>query len=1522
MNPQMGGKDARDGFWFQDAKALTRLLADVLERRRRQFLGLELGPELRVRVESPVLMTVDPDDEEDAPHATPTRTPWDGTFSVGDHVIVDECKLGGASREDRVTFYRRLRATVEQGVPVGQLTPRLTVGRDRVSDAERWRGLGAAAQAIAAAAGPFKRADTVEKRAAEALYYLTAPAPVWKLKRRADERNVGKTSAVRNPAPLSLDDARALLARFDLDDTSSLDDVETELHTLVEASGAAVLVDELILFLRGWIDTHARTREGGADLTAESLTEQLSVIARHLNVPVAVEQLWNRLRETVAPPPVTAITEQPWREVQPHIDEVVHARARSSRVAFTSDGGMGKSFLLGALHAEQRGTRVWIEAVAPLQDVEQALAVGAWATQRGSDELTVFVDAVDQIAEPAALLAAIERALAGHDDAVVYVSARSATWADLRDRLPKWQAVRLAPWSDERIRTLAEAGRAEPLPSDLIELLCTPLLLDLFLRTFASNDAVPTLATRHGVLRAYFERRVFGDSGASGRRIVLDAGVAAVLANSTTWHCAASATRELVSEGVIASAFGQLRFRHVLLRDFSAVLHLAPLPAAQIACVLREITSPIVRNELLRAVIEALLDPDESLHGPSIAELVRECSRLGLAPGIALATTDGPTPTLVAEIAPIDGGAVLRQAAMHARLVDNRVWLRVPGALGGARPHWFGDAHVQAMAELAEFAFASGDASSARLASTLREWTWGHCVGAEGPWPIATIGGLLVRSLPDSRTAEWFESLEPGATAFRSRFLEQLRDLGASAHVGDDALEHALDKIVFGAGPYVAAGGYSLWDVTHLCLSDRDGNTGLLETRPRVALGLLFKLSVSRRLEDQQRRSMTRPMLAEFFATLPPPPQDYVEAEARLRVDPTLTEGEAVGDLVDDAPMTDHRGFDYVEALIDAAARRAMGDAPFAESLARAAITSRSVHARIIVLSLWRSGVAGLREIAVEILRDRRMYHCRHASGALWDAIQGRWVELSADDRDLVRRSILERARSPLLTFADVGRLASAIPREDLGSELQPYVDFLESTGRPTAPTRPMRSAALCPNVDEDEEVQGEPSEEESPDLAWRDFQQLAVSEADPAAREQAIDILRRGAAALTAGTPDAIWSAVARVVGRDERCEEHQVDPNLARALFDGAMSAVENRRTDPDAWAVLLDLADACPSYVPDGEAVAMRRRLIAEVVAGAGENAEHQEHAWRAFCSVRPIAWLGEGTGGNAVFERWFRDQLHGDGLLSAMRLLHYVPGEARLELVRHVLEADARLDGAEGHAFINEVGCLLAPPALWWVQPWARDLVQRWCEATVRPGALASAEAWRWFVSGFAWGLQNEVRHIRPDSRIEPGLQRFVPLLELAWSAWRPVIDDATEGNISVGWSITAPLAGTFSEHIGPPAGGWSVRLRELLGRVIAGGGRNDVFAFQQVQWSLVDAETLAVVADAAVTRAQVEMAGRPSTDLIISGLIDILGSVGRHASLSLARVGRVLDCLQRLGNSTSSATSVAIVVEREMRARVG
>ncbi len=849
----------------------------------------------------------------------------------------------------------------------------------------------------------------------------------------------------------------------------------------------------------------------------------------------------------------------------------------------------------------------------------------------------------------------------------------------------------------------------------------------------------------------------------------------------------------------------------------------------------------------------------------------------------------------------------------QAQLIENRAWLRTPAALGAARPDWLGEVQFQGLASLAELALTTGDAGSESLAATLRPWTLGRAVGAEEAWSAATIGSLLVRVLPDDATADWFASLPIGASGFRSRFLEEVRNLGNAPGVSDLALSRGLNNVVFGEGSHVLDGGHSLWEVTHLCLSDHDGSPGLLNTRPYVALAVMFALSVEEQLRDDRRRAefVPSPALLEMFGNVERP-QDFVDAEARMRVTPAMTEAEALGQLVDDAPSTDRHAHDYLSSLLDEVEQRATEEQPFAEHLAAAALGSRSVHARIMVLSLTHSGPVA--QAIDEILRDPRVYHVLYASGALWDAIQARWPSLAPEERSAIQRNIFARARSPLLSFTSVGRLASAIPRDELAADLQPYLEFLEATGRSTAPPRPARVEIFSGGPDDDF------GDEAPRDPGMVQLEELAKTENDDEATSQAIALLEEQLATLGAETSDTTWYAISRVIQRDERRETHTFAEASARTLFEAVLGAIAPRRPDPERWATMLDLADACPSYVPADEALAMRTRLIAEIVQGAGEHAENEEHAWRALAFVRPMAWFSEETGGRVLFERWFRERLRGDGMQTGQRFLQFFTGRDRLGLVSHVLQTDGRFQGTDGLAFMDDAGDMFAAWSLWWDEASARDQFQALCTAEQRPGYLASAEAWRWFLAGFGWSLQNEVRHAARNPRAQLAVARLVPLFELAWSAWRIVIDETAEQNNSMGWAVTALLGDEFETRLDPPVGGWAAALRGLLARVIQDGGRNDIGAFQQVAWTSIDQATLRAIGDAARARSEREIARRPATDWMIGSLIEILVRVGTQPALALADARRVLDCLQRIGRSASRAVSAALAVERYVRER--
>lgn len=209
------GKDARDGFWFQDARVLIRLLANGVERRSRALLGETLGAPLRIRIEASV------DDHDD------TSSPkWDSVSYEVVGIVVDETKLGEIKRADRITMYRRLRATTAAQGSIAGIIPRLTTAPSAQPNPEKWRMLAAAVETAVMPSALPESADDAPGLACEALYVLTAQ----QLPNRQGE-------LVDVSDLLVEDDARVLMRRFRFDDMRGRDAIAAELARLLELLG-------------------------------------------------------------------------------------------------------------------------------------------------------------------------------------------------------------------------------------------------------------------------------------------------------------------------------------------------------------------------------------------------------------------------------------------------------------------------------------------------------------------------------------------------------------------------------------------------------------------------------------------------------------------------------------------------------------------------------------------------------------------------------------------------------------------------------------------------------------------------------------------------------------------------------------------------------------------------------------------------------------------------------------------------------------------------------------------------------------------------------------------------------------------------------------------------------------------------------------------------------------------------------------------------------------------------------------
>lgn len=369
-----GGREARDGFWFQDAMILLRLLNDGLDRRALQGVGESAPLPLRIAIEQAAA----------ASNAT-NGTAWDAiTYAasrayVDSGIVLDEMKKGDIAKDDRITFWRRLRRTVAEGIDATTIVPRLSLGADAVANPDKWRGLAHAAAAVVP-----QVTDTVRDAAdlaAEALWCLTC----------RDDNMAGW------PAALEEAEARALLARFEFDDSQTVDSLHGALVKTLRQIGADTDPDVLVRQLRGWIAEVACDPDADA-VTFEDAVEHLELLRRYLILSPQAEQLWQRMRTAVPPEPATCLAVQDWRVVQPNAAAAIESR--TSPLAIVAPAGQGKSASLRALVAERRregDVGTWLDGTEPVDcaTLREAITFGRWAAGRRGRRVLIVIDGID-----------------------------------------------------------------------------------------------------------------------------------------------------------------------------------------------------------------------------------------------------------------------------------------------------------------------------------------------------------------------------------------------------------------------------------------------------------------------------------------------------------------------------------------------------------------------------------------------------------------------------------------------------------------------------------------------------------------------------------------------------------------------------------------------------------------------------------------------------------------------------------------------------------------------------------------------------------------------------------------------------------------------------------------------------------------------------------------------------------------------------------------------------------------------
>lgn len=638
----MSGYTARTGFRYQDLYLLFRVLRDASDSLDRAWhigaqdalqnldtsqirYGIEASP--RPSGQNGELIASGPD--------------WDVLVLSQNRLEFAEVKSGAISKDDRLAFWKRLRRELASGSRAAtDVVPVLVVDPNTAGDLIKWQELAAAASQFSSSppsGEPTNNVLTAAQLLDEALWWLCQP----------DSSKNGDDPFV------TLDVARSALGRFELHrhEAQQLDSNVSQLVELLFPGGLADTEQTLLL---GWLSKRATALTQGRRLfTIRELLGEVGILEHAVSLTVGTLKdwcdLWNEVPQGVIARTRLRLGEAgesvPPAKVQPAALEALTSGKNHSFVIM-GPGGAGKSTFLAqaAQGATQRGDvvlhcgadDVTLEELEKLVKAFRFRAAIA-AIKRPDGRACVFVDGLDE-AEPALRKrwGQLLVRLTALPNVSLIASVREAVWngdGELRKELGTWPNVTLALWPEKLIQDLlTPTPYREMLPPSVIALLRTPILLDLFWRTFVESDthdvtSAARLQTRQNLLAVYWEQRLVHSTRYTSihelpsRLSKLFSQVIGQIGPFLDTQLDTEVLQVLLSEGVLVREGRlqpRLRFRHPLLRDFAFAQYcLSADSANQVAIQWNSIRGGLQRYGTLRALFEALSDPmarNEYLH--------------------------------------------------------------------------------------------------------------------------------------------------------------------------------------------------------------------------------------------------------------------------------------------------------------------------------------------------------------------------------------------------------------------------------------------------------------------------------------------------------------------------------------------------------------------------------------------------------------------------------------------------------------------------------------------------------------------------------------------------------------------------------------------------------------------------------------------------------------------------------------------------------------------------------------------
>jgi len=632
----MSGSIARKGFLFQDLYLLFRVLTAASKSLDASWDAGASNP-IEALGMSSCRFGLEASNSD-----TAIAKDWDVLVHEESRLEYAEVKSGAINKQDRLVYWERLRRELAGAANSGTfVVPILVVDPQELDSIDKWQGLANEAASFVPSFpldAPSGNVLTSRDLLDEAMWALC----------RTDE-----TKDKTNPSS-EINIALDAMRRFELH-CHKYRELDRQVFQFIEVLFPGGLTETQQNLLLGWLDRRATSSDEARRLfTIGEMLSEIGVLQDAISLAPGTLKTWRNLWVEV-PSAVQArtrcclgkhgVTVALERSQPIAVNPLVKA---TKSAVILGPGGAGKSVLLSQIAETLRsqGNEVFrcgaddivLEELERLFGAMRFFAALA-AIRRPESRLIVCIDGLDE-ADTALRKRWVQilARVAAYPNVLVVASVRDATWkgdGSVRRDLSQWEVISLDLWSKSLVEELLDqTPYRQLLPAGVIDLLRTPILLDLFWRTSVEVEApdvsrAANLQTKHGIISAFWQERLVASQRHSkvsdivskiGEVVSRATGVVGAFSLSEL-DCAA--VEILLSEGVLVHE-GKLQhklvFRHPMLRDFAfAQWCLRMCEAASVSQRWAAINGGLQQHGALRAIVEALSDPEAATEYPRLS---------------------------------------------------------------------------------------------------------------------------------------------------------------------------------------------------------------------------------------------------------------------------------------------------------------------------------------------------------------------------------------------------------------------------------------------------------------------------------------------------------------------------------------------------------------------------------------------------------------------------------------------------------------------------------------------------------------------------------------------------------------------------------------------------------------------------------------------------------------------------------------------------------------------------------------